>query len=613
MKFQNKIVLLAVVISTANFYAMDVEMAVLNPEIPRTSIKDIDSLLRTLALNSNLVQSVEEMSHTQTLYATDQEGRTRLHYAAFLSRYNALPTISAILKEEPELAKLPDACGETPLHVALITIPQTDYESSCVFDVCSELIKYGADPRIVTPQGESAYDYAAKITGVPMLRALLEDPMLAQIDKKLLITGPHSLSLKTLIKDRSITACDENGKTRLHYAAFFKDTTISQLLLEHPESKKLVNMQDNKKETALHLWLSHVPYESFESKAMFSACTQLLLHGADPLIGNSMGENAFHCLIKNHTLEETYLKNQPLLLAQLCERAKSLDQQAISGETPLHVLLSSIPFSGFLMGLLQILLQNGANPTIGDNLDETPLHYIARHADFRDTIISEQLEAAELLIAHGAAVDARNGYGETPLHTACKSQGQEFQDVATNRLRFIPLLLKSGAGANAESNTGFTPLHALVSTGFTEDKARAARCMLTYHGANPNQTTKAGFTCLHTAVAANHLEWVTFLLGHAQVQVNAPHMPRLVRAQLAGGKTALDMATELVLFPRATQPENVKIVKDKEAPAGSPGVRRPMNNTEIMKQDTKWQKASRQHTTNKIFVALLAKLMERPL
>lgn len=613
VKFFKKTLVWAVALSTAGIYAMDLEMTVLNQDIPNASIHDIDNQLKILALDSNLEKSVEEMSHTHTLYATDQEGRTRLHYAAFLSCHNALPTISAILKEEPELANLPDAYGETPLHVALTIIPQTEYESSCVFDVCSELISHGADPKILTARGESAYDYARKITGVPMLSALCEDSKLAQIDKKLLITGPHCPSLRTLIKERSITACDVNGRTRLHYAASFKDTNITQLILEHPEGKTLVNMQDNKKETALHLWLSHAPCESFESKAMHSACTQLLAYGADPLIGNSMGENALHYVLKNHTLEDTFLKNQVFLLAQLCEHAKSINAQNIYGETALHVLLRSVPFSGYLIGLLQILLQHGANPALGDNLHETPLHYLAHRPDFRDNVFKEQVEAAELLITYGATLDARDGYGETPLHTACKSHGQESQEAATNRLHFVPLLLKCGADANAESNIGFSPLHLLVATNYTEDKARAANCMLRYHSANPNQITKAGFTCLHVAVAASQLAWVNFLLEQPGIDIYAKHQPRLKRAQLVGGNTALDMATQMVLLPREIPPSTVKIVKEKEAPAGSPGMRRAMDNYEVIKQDTKWLKANKQHAINKIFVALLAKLIDRTL
>jgi ankyrin repeat protein len=265
------------------------------------------------------------------------------------------------------------------------------------------------------------------------------------------------------------------------------------------------------------------------------------------------------------------------------------------------------------MKLLEVLLQNRANTTIGDNLDETPLHYLVQKPDFRDNIISEQLEAAELLIAYGASVDARNGYGETPLHTACKWHGKESLEASTNRLRFIPLLLKSGADANEESDTGFMPLHYLLSSGFTEDKAHAANCLLTYHGANPNKTTKAGFTCLHAAVAGCHLEWVTFLLAQPGIDMHVKHQPRLKRAQLMGGNTALDMAIEMVLCFTEIPPDIIKIVKDKQAPAGSPGMRHPMNNCEIISQDTKWAKASKQHTMNKIFVTLLAKLMGRPL
>jgi ankyrin repeat protein len=70
-------------------------------------------------------------------------------------------------------------------------------------------------------------------------------------------------------------------------------------------------------------------------------------------------------------------------------------------------------------------------------------------------------EIAELLIEAGAAADARDAYGTTPLHEAVSRGRRElpkgrFKDVAE-------LLLARDADVNARDEQGQTPLHAAVA------------------------------------------------------------------------------------------------------------------------------------------------------
>ena len=70
---------------------------------------------------------------------------------------------------------------------------------------------------------------------------------------------------------------------------------------------------------------------------------------------------------------------------------------------------------------------------------ETPLHWAARFG---------QSQVAELLIAEGADVNAKNVVGQTPLHLAAGASHKEI----------IELLIAEGAEVNAKTKRGETPL-----------------------------------------------------------------------------------------------------------------------------------------------------------
>jgi ankyrin repeat protein len=78
---------------------------------------------------------------------------------------------------------------------------------------------------------------------------------------------------------------------------------------------------------------------------------------------------------------------------------------------------------------------------LGDRLGFTPLHLAAQEGS---------VEAARILLDHGAVVDAVNNFGNTPLFVAVfNSRGRG--DV-------IQLLRANGADAHRANNTGQTPV-----------------------------------------------------------------------------------------------------------------------------------------------------------
>lgn len=113
---------------------------------------------------------------------------------------------------------------------------------------------------------------------------------------------------------------------------------------------------------------------------------------------------------------------------------------------------------------------------------DTALHLAA--AAFRHA-------AAEILIARGADILARNRRGAQPLHYAADANHWDPEPQA----RTIAYLLKAGADPNALDGSGVTPLHRAVRT----RSSPAVRALLD-GGANPRAPNKSGSTPMHLAV-----------------------------------------------------------------------------------------------------------------
>ena len=102
--------------------------------------------------------------------------------------------------------------------------------------------------------------------------------------------------------------------------------------------------------------------------------------------------------------------------------------------TPLHF----IPNNG--KDMASLLIQSGANVNIGGSDGRKPLHNTG------------SAEIAQVLLDHGATVDSRTKYGETPLHLA----------ACHGVTDLMKTFIQSGADVNATMKGGDTPLHHAV-------------------------------------------------------------------------------------------------------------------------------------------------------
>jgi ankyrin repeat protein len=71
--------------------------------------------------------------------------------------------------------------------------------------------------------------------------------------------------------------------------------------------------------------------------------------------------------------------------------------------------------------MTKLLLEKGANPNIMERTEgRTPLHYAAMRGEKTQ---------AEMLLAHGANMDARGWYGKTPLSLAKENGHTEIVEL----------------------------------------------------------------------------------------------------------------------------------------------------------------------------------------
>lgn len=190
------------------------------------------------------------------------------------------------------------------------------------------------------------------------------------------------------------------------------------------------------------------------------------------------------------------------------------------------------------------LLKLHADPNAAQPDGTTALHWASRWDD---------LESADLLIAAGANIKARNRFGSTPLSLAC----------INGSAAMVEMLLKAGEDPNAViSEAADTALMLASRTG----KPDAVKVFLD-HGADPNKTNNEGQTALMWAVAEKNAAAAKVLIDHgAHVNAQTHKLPAPSPFQLifsapfpAGGMTPLIYAA------RQNDLDSAKILLDAKA------------------------------------------------
>ena len=168
--------------------------------------------------------------------------------------------------------------------------------------------------------------------------------------------------------------------------------------------------------------------------------------------------------------------------------------RASLGRMPLH---NAVQFGH--KGMVELLLQRGANVEAKDNTGGTALHLAAQNGF---------LSIAEALLKYKADLNARNSQqnnGQTPLHAAVQGGHRVMSEF----------LVERGADVNATSSGGASPLFTAVSYDHPGLLAR-----LLASGAKPDLENNSGRTALSYAAERGQLESVKALLA-AKTDPNA--------------------------------------------------------------------------------------------
>ena len=147
----------------------------------------------------------------------------------------------------------------------------------------------------------------------------------------------------------------------------------------------------------------------------------LLNHGADANARDHWGQSPLHSAAKQGHLQAFQM---------LIEHNPDIHALTNYGVSLLHIAAGSL----HSVGIMQVLLDRGADPNARDKNNSTPLHYSSRpivgeySSQARGATKGETVEGTRLLLKHGAIIDAENKEGKTPLQLALE-EGRD--DMAT--------------------------------------------------------------------------------------------------------------------------------------------------------------------------------------
>jgi len=399
--------------------------------------------------------------------ATDDDGRTPLHYAAELNDAQ----LTSFLISIGANVNARDHSMQSPLGIAI------GYVDTAVAKL---LVDAGADIHL-----------RIKDTITTAAFALDRGPTI----------------FRSILTSSNIETVDSNNMTVLHLAAFAGNTEAVQNILAISTSSTLINKNDKANRNALdyalarpdsleHMQIAErlVLLGSYSNSTVFDyfgpaarsanynirrreglapihyavmnsyigLITFLLEKNIDINIKSLSGATALHEAVRIGNIQ---------IIKMLLDANADVNARDANNNTPLH---TGTPPAGH-KEIITLLLEKEADPNLRDDHGDTPLHVTIT--------LNRPLDVIQTLLDGNSDVHIRNIQGKTPLYIA----------VQENRSSLIPALLTAGSEVFASDNSGVTPFDIA-----SRDNNNIINLLITPE--TINQRDSEGNTMLHAAV-----------------------------------------------------------------------------------------------------------------
>ncbi|XP_014233436.1 ankyrin-1-like [Trichogramma pretiosum] len=463
----------------------------------------------------------------------DVDGSTLLHILCNRSRYwdknETLSELLFLIKDgthQPLQVDAQDKWGRTPLHLALIQNQEDDptlaetrqnpnlanaKESTSLHTICErcyddDIIKMFFeinDERHEMVQVD-ARDNLEGYDVLHMLFRLTDDkyqPLQVNAQDKLgdtplllhLNLDSHWYRDRTeylLRNDADPNLANADGLTCLHIICkknyYHDDQMMIKTLFELSNEKYqplLIDAQDNLGNTPLHYAVA----ESFEEQTV-----RVLLESGTIRIWQCGGIDIMSQKAKKLRDDKNNLE-MFFKIGKDFRQKLQVNSQDKLGNTALHL---AVGLDDGCKNLVELLLQNGANPNLPNKYDltpvhdkrgQTPLHYALPQGYNKETV--------QVLLKNGANPNQVDVEGLTLLHILCNN-GRDFGKNDVD-LSDLVLMIKDGTHQPLKVDTidkyGRTPLYYALLQSYNK---RIVQVLLK-NGANPNQVDGEGSTLLH--------------------------------------------------------------------------------------------------------------------
>ena len=408
------------------------------------------------AVKSGDLERVRQvLSRGASARSAEPDGTTALHWAAQQSD----PSFVAVLLSAGAEARAANRYGVTPLAIAC---------QSGSAPVVTALLDAGADPNAASREGETALMTAARAGHADIVSLLARrgaavdtaERWRGQTALMWAVAEGHLDATRALLR----AGADTKAKTAKGFTAFLFAVRSGRihLVTELLTAGADVNQAAGEGTTALALAIVNAHYE---------LAALLLERGADPN-ADMPGGTALHAATRTRNYE------YGTVVRPAAEPTGSLDDLGLirlllaKGANPNGRIVKPLPRQGgfdnnylrltgatpFLLAaraadpvLMRLLLDHGADPTLPTDDNVTPLMVAAGAGYVQGQSIGEpanRLEAVKIALAHGGDVRAASKSGETAMHGAATGGVNDI----------VELLAAHGAALDAKDKDGTTPL-----------------------------------------------------------------------------------------------------------------------------------------------------------